>query len=102
MLNRLVTNYLPEYLNGGDVQAKAVFTNKEFAPTESDTVANNKKYRSYRVFEYDGKEMEMLKHLKIGVADDSNRTIRVRFGVDQSSGCIVIGHCGSHLPLPGR
>lgn len=102
MLNRLVTDYLPEYLSGGDVQARSTFTNNEFAATESDTVAKNRKYRSYRIFEFEGKEIEMLKHLKVGVADDPNSTIRVHFEVDQSSQRIIVGHCGSHLPLPGR
>ncbi len=44
----------------------------------------------------------MLKHLKVGVADDPKSTIRVHFEVDQASRRVLIGHCGKHLPLPGR
>ncbi len=102
MLNRLVTEYLPAYLRGGDIEARSTFTTKEFASRESDTVTNNKQMMAYRKFEVDGQEVEMLKHLKVGVADDSKSTIRVHFEVDQQSKRVVIGHCGLHLPLPGR
>lgn len=102
MLNRLVTEYLPAYLRGGDIEARSTFTTKEFASRESDTVTNNKQMMAYRKFEVDGQEVEMLKHLKVGVADDPKSTIRVHFEVDQQSKRVVIGHCGLHLPLPGR
>ncbi len=102
MLNRLVTEYLPAYLKGGDTDARATFTNNEFSARESDTVANNKQYLGYRKFDVDGREVEMLKHLKVGVADDPKSTIRVHFEIDQASERVLIGHCGKHLPLPGR
>lgn len=102
MLSRLVTEYLPAYLESGDAVARSTFTNNEFAARESDTVVNSKQYRAYRVFDVDGHEVEMLKHLKVGVADDPKSTIRVHFEVDQKSKRLVIGHCGVHLPLPGR
>ncbi|WP_205738522.1 hypothetical protein [Billgrantia endophytica] len=102
MLSRLVTEYLPAYMQGGDAAARSTFTNNEFAARESDTVVNNKQYLAYRVFDVDGREVEMLKHLKVGVADDPKSTIRVHFEVDQKSKRVIIGHCGTHLPLPGR
>ncbi|MCZ2407004.1 MAG: hypothetical protein LC097_09775 [Burkholderiales bacterium] len=102
ILRRLVTEYLPAYMQGGDIAARSAFTNNEFAARESDTVANNKKYLAYRVFDVDGREVEMLKHLKVGVADDPKSTIRVHFEVDINSNRVIIGHCGMHLPLPGR
>lgn len=102
MLNRLVTEYLPAYMQGGDTAARSTFTNNEFSARESETVTNNKQYSAYRKFDFDGQEIEMLKHLKVGVADDPTATIRVHFEVDQGSKRVVIGHCGKHLPLPGR
>ena len=102
MLHRLVSEYLPGYLESGDATARNVFTNNEFAARESDTVTKNKDYMKYRHFDYNGEELEMSKHLKVGVADDATQTIRVHFEVVQEEGKIVIGHCGRHLPLPGR
>ena len=102
MLRRLVSEYLPQYLESGDVTARNVFTNNEFAARESDTVIKNKDYMKYRNFDYNGEGLEMSKHLKVGVADDPAQTIRVHFEVVKEEGKIVIGHCGSHLPLPGR
>jgi hypothetical protein len=102
MLRRLVTEYLPAYIQGGDTAARATFTNNEFAARESETVTNSKQLLAYRRFDVDGREIEMLKHLKVGVADDTKSTIRVHFDVDQESKRVVIGHCGMHLPLPGR
>lgn len=102
MLNRLVIEYLPAYLRGGDSAARTTFTTNEFAARESDTVTNNKQMMAYRRFDVDGQEVEMLKHLKVGVADDPTSTIRIHFEVDQQSRRVVIGHCGPHLPLPGR
>ncbi len=102
MLNRLVTEYLPRFLKGGDTAARATFTNNEFAARESDSVVNNKQFLAYRIFAVDGRQVEMLKHLKVGVADDPKSTIRVHFEIDQTSKRVIIGHCGLHLPLPGR
>lgn len=102
MLNRLVTEYLPAYMQGGDTAARSTFTNNEFAARESDTVTKSKKYLAYRKFDFDGQEVEMLKHLKVGVADDQKSTVRVHFEIDQESKRVLLGHCGKHLPLPGR
>ncbi|WP_231362272.1 MULTISPECIES: hypothetical protein [unclassified Thioalkalivibrio] len=102
MLRRLVTDYLSAFTQGGDTAARSIFTNNEFAARESDTVTNNKQYLAYRRFDFDGREIEMLKHLKVGVADDPTSTIRVHFEIDQEATRVLIGHCGKHLPLPGR
>ena len=102
MLNRLVTEYLPKFLDGGDTLARTTFTNNEFAARESDTVVNSKHYRAYRKFSFESSEIEMLKHLKVGVADNPKSTIRVHFEVDQINKRLLIGHCGIHLPLPGK
>jgi len=36
----------------------------------------------------------MLQHLKIGVKDLPNRTLRLRFEWYADDGVVVIGHCG--------
>jgi len=44
----------------------------------------------------------MLKHLKIGVADDQTKTIRTHFHWDGERERIVIGYCGTHLSVPSH
>jgi len=41
----------------------------------------------------------MLKHLKIGTKDSLSETLRVHFEWIAKEGCIVVGHCGGHLPF---
>jgi hypothetical protein len=50
-------------------------------------------------FSYDGEEVEMFRHVKIGVDDDVTRTIRVHFHWDAGKRKIVIGYCGEHLAV---
>ena len=59
----------------------------------------NKALRRQREFVYQGKPVEMLRHLKIGVGDDVTKTIRVHFHWDAEREKIVIGYCGEHLRL---
>ncbi len=100
LLNKLIKDYLPIYLEKGDNEARKVFTQSEYSPRESDTLKNNKQYLKYRIFNYNGKEIEMQKHLKIGVANDRSQSIRIHFEIDQVNKRVIIGHCGEHLPLP--
>lgn len=101
-LHRLMSDYRSILIGGGsDHKAmKEVFAANEFAATESDKIMNSKKARRQRTFEYDGKQVEMLRHLKIGIADDPARTIRTHFHWDPTRQRIVIGHCGRHLFVP--
>ncbi len=99
MLIRLVTDYRSALIDGGDSKAKKCFGKNEFAAKESETVVNNKAMRRARTFEYEGKLVEMLRHLKIGVEDDETKTIRVHFHWDAQKKRIVIGYCGPHLPV---
>lgn len=80
-----------------DSQAKEVFTQNEYAPGESDTVANNKRGSQRRTFSYRGQPTEMLAHLKIGVKPSEYETLRIHFLWDSEARAIVIGHCGAHL-----
>jgi len=59
----------------------------------------NKTMRRQRTFEYEGEQVEMFRHLKIGVADDCTKTIRVHFHWDSSRQQIIIGYCGAHLSV---
>lgn len=99
LLKRLVTEYRSKLMSGGDNQARTVFGKNEYAAKESETVMANKAMRRKRTFSYDGGEVEMFRHLKIGVDDDVTRTIRVHFHWDAGKGKIVIGYCGEHLAV---
>jgi len=99
MLIRLVTDYRSKMIEGGDNVARKVFGRQEYASAESYTVAGNSELRRRRTFEYRGTEVEMMRHLKIGVADDASKTIRVYFHWDSENKVIVIGYCGEHLPV---
>ena len=84
---------------GGDIQARTVFGKNEYAAKESETVMANKAMKRQRTFTYEGQDVEMFRHLKIGVDDDVTRTIRVHFHWDSEKQKIVIGYCGKHLLL---
>ena len=100
MLRRLVTDYRAGYLEAGDTKARKVFTSKEYSARESEMLNNNKELLRTRTFDYDGRQVVMLQHLKVGIEADTSKTIRVHFAVED--GKIVIGHCGEHLPIPSR
>lgn len=99
LLIRLVTQYRAVLLEKGDSEARKVFGKNEFAAKESETVMGSPTLRRAREFEYQGAMVEMFRHLKIGVADDLIKTIRVHFHWDNQRQKIVIGYCGKHLPV---
>ncbi len=99
MLKRLVTTYRDTLMTGGDNEARKVFGRKDYAAKESETVMNNRAMRRQRTFVYDGETVEMFRHLKINIADDESRTIRVHFHWDAAKEKIVIGYCGAHLSV---
>jgi len=99
LLKRLVTDYRNALMEGGDSKARNVFGKSEYAAKESETVMNNKAMRRERTFEYEGKKVEMFRHLKIGADDDATKTIRVHFHWDPDREKIVIGYCGEHLSV---
>lgn len=102
MLRKLITEYLPLYIDGGDNKARAIFTNRQYAANESEGVVNNADLAKTREFVYKGRAVNMWQHLKIGIADNPEHTIRIHFMVDKEDNKIVVGYCGEHLPLPGR
>lgn len=99
MLRRLVTEYRSKLIEGGDNEARKVFGNNEYAAKESETVMGNQAMRRQRTFAYDGKQVEMFRHLKIGIEANVARTIRVHFHWDSDREKIVIGYCGEHRPV---
>jgi hypothetical protein len=100
MLRRLVTEYRSKLMERGDAEARKVFGRYEYAAKESETVMANRAMRRERTFEYEGQPIEMFSHLKIGVDNDTGRTIRVHFHWDGQREKIVIGYCGAHLTIP--
>ena len=102
LLKRLVNEYRQALIDGGDNAAKDVFGKNEYAAKESKTTRGNKAASQARKFEYDGKDIEMLRHLKIGTSADESETSRTHFHWDHKTQKIIIGYCGKHLPLPGR
>ncbi len=99
LLIRLVTEYRAGLLEGDDGKARLVFGKNEYAAKESETVTANPAMRRRRTFFYDGRPLEMFRHLKIGIADDPTQTVRVHFHWDGTRRKIVIGYCGEHLPV---
>jgi len=99
MLNRLATAFVDRMKDGGDNSARGVFSVDEYAATESDSTKSNSVAKQKRTFSYDGREVLMLRHLKIGKADDQRKSIRVYFEWMPEESLIVIGHCGVHLPV---
>ena len=102
LLVTLVTSYRDGLMDGGDSKARQVFGKSEYAAKESEMVMASKAMRRQRTFDYDGTQVEMYRHLKIGVDDDPTRTIRVHFHWDSDRKKIVIGYCGEHLPVPSH
>ena len=102
LLVRLVTTYRDRLMDGGDSKARLVFGKGEYAAKESETGMANKAMRRQRTFDYNGTQVEMYRHLKIGVDDDPTRTIRVHFHWDVNRKKFVIGYCGEHLQVPSH
>lgn len=99
MLNKLATHFVEKIREGGDDRARQCFSNSEYAATESEGTQNNKEMRKRRTFVYKENNVEMWRHLKVGVADDKRKSIRVHFEWMADEEKIVIGHCGAHLPV---
>ncbi len=97
LLWKLSTEYWEALVNGrGDTDARAVFGNT-YAANESDTAEKNKRAKQLRTFMYKGQDVEMMKHLRIGVKPSPYETIRIHFEWDFEDKKIVIGYCGPHL-----
>ncbi len=97
LLWKLATEYWSMLVSGrGDCDARAVFSDA-YSAKESETVEHNQRARRLRTFTYYGKEIEMMKHLKIGMKHSVAETLRIHFAWDAEGRRVVIGHCGAHL-----
>lgn len=98
LLLKLVTDYRQCLLDGkGNHEACRVFGRNDFTTKESGNLSH--KGRTARTFPYNGQDICMEQHLKIGVKDSEAHCLRVHFHWDAAAQKIVIGHCGKHLPL---
>lgn len=98
----LATGFREQKLNGApDRIAGQVFAGS-YSARESSTIEDNPKARRARTFTYNGRNEVMWQHLKIGVKDSTNRTLRVHFHWDDELQQVVIGHCGKHLHSPNH
>ncbi len=103
LLWTLATEFRQQKLAGApDLLAGRVFGTNSYAPRESQTIERNAQARRARTFVYNDKTVEMWQHLKIGVKDSENRTLRIHFCWDSELEKIVIGHCGKHLYNPSH
>lgn len=99
LLKMLCTDYIDQMQAGGDNAARKCFTTDEYAATESERTQTNIDMRRRRTFAYADKQLEMYRHLRMGKADDERKSIRVYFEWLPDEKKVVIGHCGSHLPI---
>jgi hypothetical protein len=97
LLTRLVTDYFDAIQSGGDNEARKVFGANEYAAKESERVMANKAAVKQRTFNYNGQQVEMFAHLKIGTKDSVAETLRIHFHWDAEATKIVIGYCGPHI-----
>lgn len=95
LLWMLCTEYWAALSNGESDMTARRFFGASYAAKESDTLS--KAGRRRRTFEYTGENIEMEKHLKVGVADNRTDTLRIHFEWLAAERRIVIGHCGGHL-----
>jgi integrase len=94
LLDKLATLYFDAYATGnGDIEAHTLMG---WAYAANDSYGGAKA-KSKRTFSYNGHEVLMEKHLRIGTKESSAETIRVHFEWIQSEKKLVIGWCGEHL-----
>lgn len=101
LLLKLGSEYYETLDGKGDSEARHVFSPSEYSACESETVRSGGLGR-LRDFTYNGVNVRMEQHLKIGIAADTSKTLRCYFAWLADERRIVIGHCGEHLPVSGR
>lgn len=98
LLATLATGYWQRMQDGGgDATARECFGHDRYAAQESESVMHRERPRALRTFRYNGQDVTMWRHLKIGVKDSLAETWRCHFDYDAAIGKVVIGHCGKHL-----
>lgn len=95
-LQKLCCEYLPAINSGKpDSEAKAIFPIKVFSANESLKARAPGAERDARTGVYLGKKYIFDKHLRLGWAEATTKTLRIHF--DVIDGKLVIFHCGKHL-----
>jgi len=81
----------------GDAEARKIF-GSHYAAHEGESTRSSKKFKNLRTFVYQGKEIVMDAHLKVGTTSPSPvEAIRVHFHWDSDKSVLIIGYCGRHL-----
>lgn len=101
LLIKLGSEYYEALAGKGDSEARHVFSPSEYSACESETVRWGGLGR-LREFSYNGAQIRMEQHLKIGIAADTSKTLRCYFAWLAEERRLVIGYCGEHLPVSGR
>ncbi len=97
LLWKLATDYWAKLVGGqGDVEARKVF-GSAYAPKEAQSLSTSG--RRSRTFTWNGEEIFMEKHLKVGVKDSAATTLRIHFHWAAGQKRIIVGHCGPHIPF---
>ena len=95
LLWKLVTEYWSMQASGRrDINPRSVF-GEAYSPMNPEQL--DKKTRKLLTFNHNGRIIETMKHLRIGVRESPSVTLRIYFEWDAESRSIVIGHCGEHL-----
>ncbi len=83
-----------------DLQAEfKTRTGFELALCEGSTTNRDGRLRALRRVTFDGYELDISPHVKIG--SDSTSCLRVHFAFLRERSLIVVGHCGGHLETAG-
>ncbi|MDR0848660.1 MAG: hypothetical protein LBN10_06410 [Propionibacteriaceae bacterium] len=72
-------------------------TNFQYAHTEGKQTKKDQKLMDLRKDTFEGREIDISAHLKIGNKDNDPKSIRIYHCFDAESQKIVIGFCGGHL-----
>lgn len=102
LLARLAVQWIPRVIEFGDTEARKVFTANEYAANESETVERCSALKSLRSFLYRGKPLDATRHLRIGVTNNKQSSIRIYFAWIAEEKRVVIAYCGEHLPTMKR
>jgi hypothetical protein len=82
----------------GDAEARKMF-GSHYAAHEAEGTSSSKRMKRERTFRYQGEDVVMESHLKVGTNSPSPvEAIRVHFIWDPQRSLLVIGYAGKHLP----
>lgn len=95
LLAKLVVEYAPSLAEGrSDADAREIL-GTSYSARESESVENNPKLRSERIFRVDGEDRFFCRHLMVG--NDPGRVRGMRIYFDILEGVVTIAYAGKHL-----